>query len=400
MASIPPGADLSQIPAGMPPPGVVPNLVNGYSRGPVFLVFGPIITFFMLCFLTARVYAKFRVMKQAMPDDYACAVASVLTIGYFAIAILALKGNTFGKHIWDVPLSAISTDEFLKISYLSNWFPNLVWLAVKVTFYLLYLQIFRPNKNLVKFIWAGIIVTSLFYVSITIPQLYWASPRPGQSWLDPLEDGSTIKTQALALPIAGFNLGSDIYIFVLPLWGVRNLHMSKKKKLGVVLMFATGFSAVVTSLVALIYKVQVVRDSADYTWTGFPVLITNYTEMVVGISASCMPACSATLRAHSEFFHDLGSRISRLTRSSGSGRSAGTHGNGEGAANGRPYVNIESTARTRYATKRMPSDQTSDDLELRELQGVSANNSTHDDSDLLANRIHVTSEIHQHSERL
>ena len=135
-----------------------------------------------------------------------------------------------------------SSSDSRKISYLSNWFPNPVWLAAKLTFYLLYLQIFRPNRKLVYFIWAGIVVTALFYISVTIPQLYWASPRPGESWLGPLEDGQTVKTQGLALPIAGFNLGSDIYIFCIPLWGIRKLQMSRQKKIGVILVFATGFA--------------------------------------------------------------------------------------------------------------------------------------------------------------
>ena len=61
--------DLSQVPALEPPLGVIPNFVNPYTRGPMLLALIAVAIGIMYLFVTARLYAKFYVLKRLTWED-------------------------------------------------------------------------------------------------------------------------------------------------------------------------------------------------------------------------------------------------------------------------------------------------------------------------------------------
>lgn len=56
--NLPSSMDLSQIPAGRPPPGVVPNFKNPESLADSVIIVNSIFLALMLVFLTIRIYTK------------------------------------------------------------------------------------------------------------------------------------------------------------------------------------------------------------------------------------------------------------------------------------------------------------------------------------------------------
>lgn len=56
-------------PAGVPPPGVIPNLQQPSSPAAVFFVEGSILLVIMLVFLGFRVYTKVCIVQKASWDD-------------------------------------------------------------------------------------------------------------------------------------------------------------------------------------------------------------------------------------------------------------------------------------------------------------------------------------------
>jgi hypothetical protein len=62
-------AQLAQIPAGVPPPGVIPNLTNPHSDGYVLITVGSVLMAIMFLFLAMRFYAKFMILRKFTPDD-------------------------------------------------------------------------------------------------------------------------------------------------------------------------------------------------------------------------------------------------------------------------------------------------------------------------------------------
>lgn len=61
--------DPSQMPALKPPPGVMPNFVDPYTKGPLLLVLSAVAIGIMYFFVLARFYCKFYVQRIATWDD-------------------------------------------------------------------------------------------------------------------------------------------------------------------------------------------------------------------------------------------------------------------------------------------------------------------------------------------
>lgn len=61
--------DLSQIPALKPPDGVIPNLIDPYTRGPMILALSAVAIGFMYLFVAVRFYSKFYIKHTWTWDD-------------------------------------------------------------------------------------------------------------------------------------------------------------------------------------------------------------------------------------------------------------------------------------------------------------------------------------------
>ena len=60
---------LAQTPAGVPPPGVIPNLVNPYSESYILITVGGVLMVTMFLFVALRLYVKMRVQRKFTGDD-------------------------------------------------------------------------------------------------------------------------------------------------------------------------------------------------------------------------------------------------------------------------------------------------------------------------------------------
>ncbi len=105
-----------------------------------------------------------------------------------------------------------------------------------------YLSIFSPMRWLRYGCYAGMTVMTLFYTSIWVAQLYITTPQDGKSWVEDFEPTWYYKSVTIALPSTAGSFLFDIYIFVLPVAGVMQLHMSPRRKLETSVMFLSGLA--------------------------------------------------------------------------------------------------------------------------------------------------------------
>lgn len=112
----------------------------------------------------------------------------------------------------------------------------------KVTFFFVYLQIFRPFKWLRICAYLGATVTALFYVATEIFFIVCMTPRKGQTFASIATSPSEFRALALAVPIPAVGLGIDMYLLVLPIAAVIQLQLPTRRKIGVILMFSTGIA--------------------------------------------------------------------------------------------------------------------------------------------------------------
>ena len=62
-------AQLARTPAGVPPPGVIPNFVNPHSSGPTLIAVGSVSVALMMCFVAVRIYTKVMIVGKFSPND-------------------------------------------------------------------------------------------------------------------------------------------------------------------------------------------------------------------------------------------------------------------------------------------------------------------------------------------
>lgn len=116
----------------------------------------------------------------------------------------------------------------------------LTFLFIKVTFFLLYFQVFRPLRWLRISVYIGATLTCAFYGAVCITQLVLATPRHGETRLENTLSGRFSKTDVLSVPLAAVGLGIDIVLLVMPIAAVVGLQLPTRRKIGVIFIFMFG----------------------------------------------------------------------------------------------------------------------------------------------------------------
>ncbi len=125
----------------------------------------------------------------------------------------------------------------------------LPYIFIKLSFFLLYLQVFHP------FLWfkictiAGAVIVTAVYMAFIIVQLIALTPRHGQSWFEDFQAPRVGEdSYKISWPIAAWTLASDVYILVLPIAGISRLQISAKRRFAVIMVFMTGLGFVYRSV--------------------------------------------------------------------------------------------------------------------------------------------------------
>ncbi|KAL8713319.1 MAG: hypothetical protein Q9220_002518 [cf. Caloplaca sp. 1 TL-2023] len=99
---LPPGVPLSMVPAGKPPPGVTPNLIDPSNLEAVTIAIGVLMIVLTAIVVSARLYTTFFLSRSAGWEDYSCICAVISLYTYIGLVFYL---NKFARHIWDVPMS-------------------------------------------------------------------------------------------------------------------------------------------------------------------------------------------------------------------------------------------------------------------------------------------------------
>ncbi len=115
-------------------------------------------------------------------------------------------------------------------------------IAIKLTFYLVYFQVFRPFVWMRNSIYIGAAVTTSFYVATEIYWIVSITPKRGQNFTSVAVSPAEYKSLHLSVPIACVGLGTDLYLLVLPIAAVMQLQLPPRRKVGIILIFLTGLA--------------------------------------------------------------------------------------------------------------------------------------------------------------
>lgn len=115
---------------------------------------------------------------------------------------------------------------------------------MKLSLFVLYVQVFGPLRWLRYLSWAGAIITGLFYFIVMAVELAVCVPGNGHGELAYIAALNAPKCVSSRRPIV-IGLGvvsvlSDLYLIILPLPAVWSLQLPLRQKLAVSAMFFTG----------------------------------------------------------------------------------------------------------------------------------------------------------------
>ena len=128
----------------------------------------------------------------------------------------------------------------MQTSAIIEFFGPVTLLFTKLTFFLLYFQVFRPLRWLGISVYIGAPLICAFYGAAAITQVVLATPRPGQTWLEHNLSGEVYKSEILSVPRAAVGLGIDIVLLVMPIAAVVGLQLPTKRKIGIIIIFMIG----------------------------------------------------------------------------------------------------------------------------------------------------------------
>lgn len=117
-----------------------------------------------------------------------------------------------------------------------------IWF-IKLSLFVLYLEIFGLLRWLRYSAYAGIFVTGSFYFACMVAFSVLCAPENGQtqlSYLSALASPKCARSRALVLAQGIVNVVSDLYLIALPMPAIWSLQMPLKRKLGVAAMISTG----------------------------------------------------------------------------------------------------------------------------------------------------------------
>ncbi|CAD6593000.1 MAG: hypothetical protein ASARMPREDX12_006648 [Alectoria sarmentosa] len=267
-------AELSKLPSMPPPAGATIDFGGPNPLETTIISVTSVFIGLAIMFVGIRAYTKIKINRKGSWDDQ-------------------VVNEGFGRHYWNVPLIITLSDAFLKLGFISDWFCNVAYIFVKITFFILYWNIFKPFRWLKFSIVGGAIVVSGVYIAFTLANLIGATPRAGQTWLESTGSWHYEIGVKISIPLAAWSLVSDVFILLLPISGVLRLQLSLKKRLVLLAVFMTGFGACICSSLSLYYRTLLDKD---VTYSAVRIQILIIVELCVGIYITCMPATSVFVR--------------------------------------------------------------------------------------------------------
>ena len=138
------------------------------------------------------------------------------------------------------PLNKDKSHISLQLGFIGSWMAVVAYIFVKLTFFILYWNIFYPFRWLRFGIIGGATIVVAFYTALIIASFVGAIPPAGSSWVEHAPKSHNNIDEKLSVPLGVVTLVSDVYILILPISGVLRLALSWKKKFGLSMLFMAG----------------------------------------------------------------------------------------------------------------------------------------------------------------
>ncbi|XP_014554529.1 hypothetical protein COCVIDRAFT_104854 [Bipolaris victoriae FI3] len=268
--------------------------------------------------ILGRFYSHYALGRLQLLDDGNMALILVInTLMFTLTTIMSLSG--LGQDMWKVSFKDI------RLTLLSFWisvpFYGIEFGLGKIAFGLFYLRIFN-DRHFRKLVWFAIVFTLLYTTAFAFLGIFICSPVSYFWWqwdLGGEHKGKCLNNNTIGFVTASFSIFTDLIMLGLPIPQIWALHLSTKKKVGVLFMFSIGFLVTLVSIIRLHALVNFAK-STNITYDFLDTQLWSMIELYVGIICVCMPSLKLGLQF---FCSKILRSVVSTSRYTGSGRTGG-----------------------------------------------------------------------------
>ncbi|OHF00729.1 integral membrane protein [Colletotrichum orchidophilum] len=277
------------------------------------LALGGILTSLSIIFVSLRAFTRLSLVRRGLgPDDYLIGISLALAIIFYGLSVKLCELGV-GAHLWQVEQADYSPS-FLLHSIVTIVVYSLSVTTAKLSLLVLYLRL-SPER------WFRIVTMTLIGFATSYALVYMflilLSCRPIQaSWdLSVREGAICIDKNPVYLVLSATNIIMDVVCLVLPLKIIIPLHMAKRQKLSLILLFATGGFVCICAIRRTILLPPLFK-STDYTFDIDKQLNWASIEVNAGIVCASVPALKPFFVRYLPLFvtsHITGSKSKKTT---------------------------------------------------------------------------------------
>lgn len=202
-------------------------------------------------FVAVRLYVRLFLQQEPTMgvDDWVVATATILWTACSLTVLLGAIPQGLGKDEWDITVKNVEMLAFY--SWLGQLMYCIANTLVKLGFLFFYLRIFE-EKNVRRLLLATVGIVVCYAIAFTIVNIWLCQPINyfWTQWTDDASTGTCLNYMATAWVFSGTGIFLDLFIMAIPLFQIRKLKMSLKKKASVGLMFCVGVLYVFRSILS------------------------------------------------------------------------------------------------------------------------------------------------------
>ncbi|PVH99411.1 hypothetical protein DM02DRAFT_656464 [Periconia macrospinosa] len=246
---LPPGVPIEDIPLIPPPHGQKPDFNAPAHAVKSLVILNAVWLALMITVVSIRFISRQLISKQKFAlDDALCLIATAGSIVHSALLFANVKLG-YGQHMYNVRLISMTPQRLLQIQVVETIYVVIIYL-VKLSILALFYRLFNASKSARILVYFGL----AFCTIITIPFFGVAVSRNvrcnGPKALS--EPVCLAKTTSLTTVIySALNVVSDFYILLIPIRQLQGLHMQRRRKMGLIVLFMVGFVACGMSVIRL-----------------------------------------------------------------------------------------------------------------------------------------------------
>ncbi|KAJ9614132.1 hypothetical protein H2200_002268 [Cladophialophora chaetospira] len=322
------------IAAGRVPDGITAEYLKQSRDGPAI---GAIV---FLCILTAlvvlsRCASRLFLVKSFGVDDALALVGLALLIAFVALVIVLISLGS-GRHYdyiqYIMPLHTVRLTETL--DFIAHILYTTALVICRFSGLLFYHRIVSQSRRFANTIRCAAAFLVLSYLPQLLLLILHCTPVTTlwpYAWQPGVDDYTCLAWGVVYVTNSGISLLCDILLFGIPLAIIRFMKISRRRKIGLAMIFFPGLLVVGISIARLILVIQGQWD-ADQSWTYDPMLAVETSEIGGTLIALSVPGIKP-------FFDKLFSSRRNTTHASSTFHSGGVgsvprglykaHGNGD-----------------------------------------------------------------------